>query len=95
LIVDRFALALPDFNVLESVLQATYGKPGVPFTVRYEDDDGDIISVSSNAELEEAVKCKAPKTLVFRVFPVDAPQTPSAGQVRCCCSGYFHPMPLV
>jgi flagellar biosynthesis GTPase FlhF len=69
--IRRFMLAQPVFSELEFLLQTTYGKPGVSFTVRYEDEDGDVISVSSNAELEEAVKCsKSSKALTLRVAPV-------------------------
>lgn len=52
--IHRFYLAKPSYDELEQALNSIYGKRG--FSIRYQDEDGDMISVSSSLELQEALR---------------------------------------
>jgi len=52
--IHRFNLAKPSYDELEQALNSIYGKRG--FSIRYQDEDGDMISVSSSLELQEALR---------------------------------------
>jgi len=52
--IHRFNLAKPSYDELEQALNSIYGKRG--FSIRYQDEDGDMISVSSSVELQEALR---------------------------------------
>jgi len=52
--IHRFNLARPSYDELEQALNSIYGKRG--FSIRYQDEDGDMISVSSSLELQEALR---------------------------------------
>jgi len=52
--IHRFYLAKPSYDELEQALNSIYGKRG--FSIRYQDEDGDMISVSSSVELQEAIR---------------------------------------
>jgi len=59
--IHRMQLPSVDFTVLETALDNTYGAS--KYVVRYEDEDRDIISVSTTVELEEAFRVSGNKTL--------------------------------
>lgn len=52
--IHRFNLNKPSYDELEQALNSIYGKRG--FSIRYQDEDGDMISVSSSLELQEALR---------------------------------------
>lgn len=52
--IHRFNLAKLSYDELEQALNSIYGKRG--FSIRYQDEDGDMISVSSSLELQEALR---------------------------------------
>jgi peptidoglycan hydrolase-like protein with peptidoglycan-binding domain len=52
--IHRFNLTKPSYDELEQALNSIYGKRG--FSIRYQDEDGDMISVSSSLELQEALR---------------------------------------
>jgi hypothetical protein len=59
--IHRFNLAKPSYDELEQALNSIYGKRG--FSIRYQDEDGDMISVSSSLELQEALRVANGSTL--------------------------------
>jgi peptidoglycan hydrolase-like protein with peptidoglycan-binding domain len=59
--IHRFTLARSSFEELEKALFTIYGKS--VFSIRYQDEDGDLISVSSTPELQEALRGANGKTL--------------------------------
>jgi peptidoglycan hydrolase-like protein with peptidoglycan-binding domain len=52
--MHKFALAKPSYDELELALNSIYGKRG--FSVRYQDEDGDLVTISSSPELQEALR---------------------------------------
>lgn len=59
--IHRFNLTKPSYDELEKALNSIYGKRG--FSIRYQDEDGDMINVSSSLELQEALRVADGKTL--------------------------------
>jgi peptidoglycan hydrolase-like protein with peptidoglycan-binding domain len=52
--IHKFSLSQPSYDELEQAVNSIYGKRG--FSFRYQDEDGDLITVSSTPELQEALK---------------------------------------
>merc|ERR1719502_2102915 len=69
--IHRMQLSDITFDALSDALVATYG-PG-SYTVRYEDEDKDMISVSSTVELEEAFRVSNNATLKLFITSKDSP----------------------
>lgn len=52
--IHKFSLATPSYDELERVLSSIYGKRG--FSIRYQDEDGDMVTISTTPELQEALR---------------------------------------
>jgi len=52
--IHKFSLTQPSYDELEQAVNSIYGKRG--FSFRYQDEDGDLVTVSSSFELQEALK---------------------------------------
>jgi len=72
--IHRFNLNTPTFEELEKAMAAVYGKH--VFSIRYQDEDADMISISSTPELQEALRVAGGKPLRLLLSKVD--NTPDA-----------------
>jgi peptidoglycan hydrolase-like protein with peptidoglycan-binding domain len=52
--IHKFSLTQPSYDELERTVNSIYGKRG--FSIRYQDEDGDLVTISSSLELQEALK---------------------------------------
>jgi peptidoglycan hydrolase-like protein with peptidoglycan-binding domain len=52
--IHKFSLSQPSYDELERTVNSIYGKRG--FSIRYQDEDGDLVTISSSVELQEALK---------------------------------------
>jgi len=62
--MHKVSLAQPSYDELERAVGSIYGKQG--FYYRYQDEDGDMVTISSSLELQEALKaCKSQLKLIL------------------------------
>jgi len=59
--IHKFSLTQPSYDELEQAVNSIYGKRG--FSFRYQDEDGDLVTISSSLELQEALRVTQNKGL--------------------------------
>eukprot|EP00455_Lapot_gusevi_P028760 TRINITY_DN307_c0_g1_i2.p1 TRINITY_DN307_c0_g1~~TRINITY_DN307_c0_g1_i2.p1 ORF type:complete len:225 (+),score=39.42 TRINITY_DN307_c0_g1_i2:48-677(+) len=75
--VRRFTLKESRYEVLKEMVQNIFRLPADSFVLKYKDDEGELVSLGSDAELEEAIALHSGKKLLYlNVVPVSAaPET--------------------
>lgn len=53
--IRRFSLVCLEYEELQRVLLEAYNPPFTAFVIKYRDDEGDLVSIEGEGELEEAL----------------------------------------
>ncbi|KAH3732807.1 ZZ-type zinc finger-containing protein [Pelomyxa schiedti] len=71
--VRRFVIPTPSFQVLRSTVDQLFSLTTVPYTLKYKDDEGDFITLSSDSELASAITESCDTLLRLWVCPPPPP----------------------
>jgi len=81
--IRRFTLDVPRFLTAQETIRKIYNlSAGASFSVKYQDADGDLITISSDLELQEAIKVCGLVRLTIQLAPQSSQPVPILDSVK-------------